>query len=215
MFVWFGVVQIFNPASTHIIYGLLAFKLFFHYVPLMFVGYALINSEAELRRFFFLNLALAGIIGGLGIAQAILGHTFLNPTNRADEIRELSTLYRTAPISGAIFYRPTSVFVSTGRFGDFLLVAWLLVFGFAGDLLLRHKRGRAFAFFVMALMTAALLLGSSRGVVMWGGGSALVGAVAFVWGAPWRQREVRGPEHTSACSCNGRARRRPAAFSLS
>lgn len=190
LFVWFGVIQIFNPGSTHIVYGLLGFKLFFYYVPLVFVGYALINSEAELRRFFFVNLVLASIIGGLGIAQAILGHTFLNPTNLADEIRDLSTLYRSAPISGEAFYRPTSVFVSTGRFGDFNLLAWLIVFGFAGYLLLRHKRGRAFAFFVTGLIAAALLLGSSRGVVMWGGGSALVGALAFVWGAPWRQGEV-------------------------
>lgn len=190
LFVWFGVIQVFNPGSTHLVYGLLGLKLFFYYVPLVFVGYALINSEAELRRFFFVNLALAAVIGGLGIAQAILGHTFLNPTNPADEIRELSTLYRAAPISGEMFYRPTSVFVSTGRFGDFNLLAWLLVFGFAGYLLLRHKRGRAFAFLVTGLIAAALLLGSSRGVVMWGGGSALVGGFAFVWGAPWRQREV-------------------------
>jgi hypothetical protein len=190
LFVWFGVIQVFNPGSTHIVYGLLGLKLFFYYVPLVLVGYALIDSEAELRRFFFVNLTLAAIIGALGIAQAILGHTFLNPGNPAEEIRELSTLYRAAPISGLSFYRPTSVFVSTGRYGDFLLVAWLLVFGFAGYLLLRHKRGRTFAFLVTGLMAAALLLGSSRGVVMWGGGSALVGTLAFVWGAPWRQREV-------------------------
>jgi len=190
LFVWFGVIQVFNPGSTHIVYGLLGLKLFFYYVPLVFVGYALINSEIELRRFFFVNLALAAIIGGLGIAQAILGHTFLNPGNPAEEIRELSTLYRAAPISGARFYRPASVFVSTRRFGDFLLVSWLLVFGFAGYLLLRHKRGRVFTFLVTGLIAAALLLGSSRGVVMWGGGSALVGALAFAWGAPWRQREV-------------------------
>src|SRR5438034_1652393 len=50
LFVWFGVLQIFNPASTHIVYGLLGFKLFFYYVPLLFVGYALVKSEAELRR---------------------------------------------------------------------------------------------------------------------------------------------------------------------
>lgn len=190
LFVWFGVIQVFNPGSTNLVYGLLGLKVFFYYVPLVFVGYALINSEAEVRRFFFVSLTLAAIIGGLGIAQAILGHTFLNPTNPADEIRELSTLYRTAPISGLTFYRPTSVFVSTGRFGDFNLLAWLLVFGFAGYLLLRHKRGRAFAFFVTGLLAATVLLGSSRGIVMWGGGSALVGALAFVWGAPWRQREV-------------------------
>ncbi|PYT96652.1 MAG: hypothetical protein DMG36_00115 [Acidobacteria bacterium] len=190
LFVWFGVLQIFNPASTHIVYGLLGFKLFFYYVPLLFVGYALVKSEAELRRFFFVNLTLAAIIGGLGIAQAILGHTFLNPPTLADDIRELSTLYRVAPISGLTLYRPNSVFVSTGRFGNFLLVTWLLVFGFTGYLLLRHKRGRTFSFVVLSLTAAALVLASSRGVVMWGGGSALVGALAFIWGAPWRQREV-------------------------
>jgi hypothetical protein len=190
LFVWFGVIQIFNPASTHIVYGLLGFKLFFYYVPLLFVGYGLLNSEAELRRFFFLNLILASIIVSLGIAQAILGHTFLNPASLADEIRELSTNYRVAPLSGAILYRPNAVFVSNGRFADFLLVTWLLVFGFSGYLLLRHKRGRAFAFVVLALTAAAVVLCSSRGVVLWCSGSALIGALVFFWGAPWRQREV-------------------------
>lgn len=190
LFIWFGVVQIFNPASTHIMYGLLGFKVYFYYIPLFFVGYALVNSESELRRFFFTNLTLSAIISGLGIAQAILGHTFLNPPHLADDIRDLSTLYRSAPISGLTFYRPNAVFVSAGRYGNFLLVAWLMVFGFAGYLLLRHKRGRTFVFLVLGLTAAALVLGSSRGVVMWGGGSALVGGLAFVWGAPWRQQEV-------------------------
>jgi hypothetical protein len=190
LFLWFGVMQIFNPASTHIVYGLLGFKLFFYYMPLLFVGYALLNSEAELRRFFFVNLILATVIVSLGIVQAILGHTFLNPVNLADEIRGLSTSYRVAPISGAILYRPNSVFVSTGRFGNFLLVTWLLVFGFSGYLLLRQKRGRAFAFVLIGLTAAALALCSSRGIVLWCSGSALMGTLAFVWGAPWQQREV-------------------------
>jgi hypothetical protein len=190
LFVWFGVMQIFNPGSTHIVYGLLGFKLYFYYVPLLFVGYALVNSEVDVRRFFFVSLTLASIIVSLGIAQAILGHTFLNPANLADEIRGLSTNYRVAPISGVILYRPNSVFVSSGRFGDFLLVTWLLVFGLSGYLLLRHKRGRAFAFVLLAAAAAALALCSSRGVVLWSAGSALIGALAFIWGAPWRQREV-------------------------
>jgi len=33
-------------------YGVMGLKLFFYYVPLLFVGYALLNSEAELRRSF-------------------------------------------------------------------------------------------------------------------------------------------------------------------
>ena len=189
-FVWLGVIQVFNPGSTNVVYGLLGLKLYFYYVPLVFVGYALINSEAELRRFFFVNLAVGAIIVSLGIVQAILGHTFLNPSNLADEIRELSTLYRIAPVSGAIVYRPTSVFVSAGRFGNYLLIMWLLVFGFSGYLLLRHKRGRGFAFLVIGLTAASIALGGSRGDVSWGIGSALVGVLAFLWGAPWRQREV-------------------------
>jgi len=190
LFVWFGVMQVFNPASTHLMYGVMGVKLFFYYIPLLFVGYALLNSEADLRRFFFVNMTLAAIIVSLGIAQAIIGHTFLNPAVVAEDIRDLSTLYRTSPISGLTMYRPTSVFVSTGRFGNFLLVTWLLVFGFSGYLLLRHKRGRALAFFVLALTVAALALCSSRGVVLWSSSSALVGSAAFIWGAPWRQREV-------------------------
>jgi hypothetical protein len=190
IFVWFGVMQVFNPASTHLMYGVLGLKLFFYYVPLIFVGYALLNSEEEVRHFFFVNIILAMIIVSLGIAQAIIGHSFLNPQIMADDIRELSTLYRVSPISGLVMYRPNSVFVSTGRFGNFLLVTWLLVFGYSGYLLLRHKRGRALAFFALVLTVAALALCSSRGVVLWSTGSAIVGVFAFLWGAPWRQREV-------------------------
>jgi hypothetical protein len=183
-------MQVFNPASTNLMYGVLGLKLFFYYVPLLFVGYALLNSEEELRHFFFVNMILGLIIVSLGIAQAIIGHTFLNPTIVAEDIRSLSTLYRVSPISGLTMYRPNSVFVSTGRFGNFLLVTWLLVFGFSGYLLLRHKRGRALAFVALVLTVAALALCSSRGVVLWSSGSAIVGVAAFVWGAPWRQREV-------------------------
>src|SRR5258708_37316526 len=71
LFVWFGVMQVFNPASTNLMYGVLGLKLFFYYVPLLFVGYALLNSETELRHFFFVNMILALIIVSLGIAQAI------------------------------------------------------------------------------------------------------------------------------------------------
>src|SRR5258708_5660557 len=70
LFVWFGVMQIFNPASTHLIYGVLGFKLFFYYIPLLFVGYAFLNSEEQLRRFFFVNMVLVMIIASLGIAQS-------------------------------------------------------------------------------------------------------------------------------------------------
>jgi hypothetical protein len=188
--IWFGVMQVFNPASTSIFFGILGMKLYFCYIPLMFVGYALVNSEAELRRFFYINLGLMLVIVGLGIAQAIVGPGFLNPEVIPEDIRLLSQTYRVAPISGVVVYRPTSVFVSTGRFSDMLIVAWLIVFGFSGYLLLRHRRGRLFAFLALAITAAGCVMCASRGVFMWTLGSSIVGAAAFVWGAPWRQGEA-------------------------
>src|ERR1700730_16147673 len=154
VFIWFGVLQVFNPASTSIWYGLMGFKLFFYYFPLVFLGYSLINSEAQLRRFFTVNVVLALIIISLGIAQSILGPSFLNPAHPAEEIRALSSLYRVSPITGLIAYRPNSVFVSAGRYANFLMVASLLVLGFSGYVLLRHKRGKALAFIAIAVTTA-------------------------------------------------------------
>jgi hypothetical protein len=189
IFVWFGVIQVFNPASTSIWYGLMGFKIFFYYVPMVFLGYSLINSEAQLRRFFTVNEALALIIISLGIAQSILGPSFLNPAHPAEDIRLLSGLYRVSE-AGGIAYRPNSVFVSTGRYANFIMVAWLLVLGFGGYLLLRQKRGRALAFIGITVTAAGAFLTASRGSFMWGMINALATSIAFIWGAPWREGEA-------------------------
>lgn len=191
VFVWFGFIQMFNFASTSIFFGILGMKLYFYYTPLFVIGYALIDSEISLRRFFNINLAIMLAIIALGLVQSVLGHTFLNPEAPAEDIRLLSQAYREAPISGVIVYRPTSVFVSAGRFGDMLVVAWLLVFGFSGYLLLRQRRGRMFAFLALGITAAGCVMCASRGVFLWSLGSGLVGAAAFLWGAPWKQGEVR------------------------
>jgi len=188
--VWFGFLQIFNPASVHIVYGLMGMKMFFYYIPLMFVGYALVNSELELRRFFVTNLAAVLLIVSLGIVQAIVGPSFLTPSSLQDDIRDVSVLYRMAPISGTAVFRPTSVFITTGRYSDLLDIAWLLSLGFLGYTLLRYRKGRTLAFLSVPLIAAAMLLSASRGVFLWGLINLAVVLGAFLWGAPWRQREV-------------------------
>src|SRR5467141_5028328 len=79
LFFWYCVMQTFNPASTSIFYGLMGLKLCFLYAPLLFVGHALVDSEKELRRFFFFNSALILVVAGFGLAQSIFGHTSLTP----------------------------------------------------------------------------------------------------------------------------------------
>jgi hypothetical protein len=190
LMVWFGFLQVFNPASTHLVYGVLGMKLLFYYIPLMFVGYAVVDSEIMLRRFFVMNFIPILIIAALGIAQSILGPTFLNPAALQEDIRDLGTLYRVAPISGVSVYRPTSVFVSTGRYVDLLYVAWLLALGFLGYTLLRYQKGRWLAFLSVSMIAAGLVLTASRGAFLWGVVDVFVVFGAFLWGAPWRQREV-------------------------
>ena len=190
VFFCFVFVQVFNPASNSIFYGILGMKVYFLYVPLMYVGYALIQSEEDLHRFFSFACVLITIVAGLGLAQSILGPTFLNPAHMQEDIRELSNNYRISPISGLSAYRPTSVFVSAGRFQDFLTIAWLISLGFGGYLLLRDRRGRALAFTTVGVVAAASLMSASRGVFMWNTGIALVLAAGFIWGAPWKQREA-------------------------
>ena len=185
---WFGLLQLFNPGSTSIWYGLLGVKLYFYYVPLLFVGYALIDSEAQLVRFFTLNVVLIIVVISLGAAQAVIGPSFLNPTHMAAELELLSHTYRVAS-DGSLAYRPTSVFVSAGRFIDFVDVAWLLVLGFGGYLLLRLRRRRILVFVAMVVTAAGVVFATSRGAFMWALINTTVTTIAFLWGAPWKQQE--------------------------
>ena len=188
--VWFAAGQVFNPGSNSVFYGFLGLKLYFLYVPLMYLGYALMDSEKDLRRFFMFNALLLLVVGGLGIAQAVIGPKFLNPGTLQEDIRTSSTLYRISPITGQIAFRPSSVFVSVGRFQNLIIASWIILIGFGGYLLLRSKVGRVLVYVTIAVLAGAAIMSTSRGVVMWCGGSTLVIVAAFLWGAPWKQREA-------------------------
>ena len=190
LYVWLAAVQIFNPNSPSILYGLLGFKLYFYYVPLLFLGYALIRDEEDLRKFLVANAILAGVISVLGIAQAILGNSFLNPTNLAPELQDLGNLYKESPLTHQLVSVPDSVFVSSGRYDLFLILMIILTLGSAGYLLLATERSRKLIFAVIGIVCVGVLFNGARGPVMYSVGSAVILAAAFLWGAPWRQRQA-------------------------
>lgn len=190
LFVSLGILQCFNPASPSFLYSILGFKLHFYYIPLAFVGYALVRSERDLRNFLGIIVGLSGIISGLGIIQAILGPSFLNPSVLAPDIRDLSTLYRYSPESHQLLYQPNSVFVSAGRFDSYLLLSWILGLGIAAFLLLRRLPGRAVIFSSVSLIAVALVMCGGRGVIVYAISSAIVLAAGFLWGAPWRSGQT-------------------------
>ena len=190
VFFWFGVLQLFNSNSPHILYGLMGIKIYFYYMPLMFVGYALIRNDEDLRTFLVVNSVLAGIIGAIGIIQAIVGHSFLNPATLAPELRELGELDKISPITRQLLSLPSAVFVSAGRFSQYLTAAIILTMGSAGYLLLHTKRSRNLIFLAFGIVGVATLFSGSRGALMLAIATVLVLSVAFLWGAPWRWQQA-------------------------
>jgi hypothetical protein len=189
LFFWLSLIQVFNFASPSLLMGILGMKMNFLYVPLLYVGYAFAKTEKDVHRLFSLLSVLILIVAGLGLAQSIIGPSFLSPQTLQEDIRGAGTLYRSTS-GGEMAYRPTSVFVSAGRFQNFLILSWVISLGYAACLLLRGVRKRTLAFVTVAVVGATSVMSTSRGVLMWDLGNSLVIGAACLWGAPWRRGET-------------------------
>src|ERR1700688_934057 len=119
IFFAFAVIQIFNTWTPSVLYGVLGLKTYFYYTPLMLLGYAMMDRPADLDRFLVINIGAGVIIAGLGIAQSVLGVSFLTPDDIAPELYALTHTVRESPISHSTSAVTTSVFVSSGRFSWF------------------------------------------------------------------------------------------------
>ena len=185
LFVALAVVQVFNTWTPSIVYGLLGLKLYFFYVPLIFVGYALVRTGRDLERFLYYNVNLAVLIAGLGIIQSVIGFSFLNPATLAPELEHLGNLTRYSPITHLAVVAPTSVFVSTGRFATFVILAAIMALGGQAYLLLTRRRA-IYGFFGIGIIIVAAIQSGSRGCIVYTVMSALVLSAGFIWGAPFR-----------------------------
>lgn len=180
------VVQSFNPRSPSPLYGLLGLRLYLFYVPLLYVGYALVRTERDLTRFLGFNLTLAAVVGGLGIAQGIIGLDFLNPADLAPELH-LARLVRQAPLTGALVPRPTSVFVSDGRFAWYMLVTFLIGLGALGSHAAR-RTGSIWAAVATGIIATAIVVSGHRGTFVYSLVSTLLLMGAFSAGVRGRLR---------------------------
>jgi hypothetical protein len=181
VFAGFALIQVFNPNSPSLIYGFLGLRMYLLYVPLALIGYALIRSEADLQRFISFNLLVAGVVASLGVVQSLVGLDFLNPAELPPELF-LARLVRTAPISGMLVPRATSVFVSEARFAVYMLVIFLMGLGGTVYLCFRHGRIVWPAVAAVAMVGTAIVLSGSRGVFVFAVGSIGALASALLWG---------------------------------
>lgn len=185
-FFWLAVLQVFNPYSPSPLYGVLGLKVDFFYVPLMFLSYALIRHERDLHRFLLVFMFLAIVISGLGILQAMIGPSFLNPATLQSDIRELGSLQKVTPLTNKAFFLPCGVFVSSGRFALYLILAVIIGLGTAGYFVLSSLKGRKLTYIGIATIAVAVMLSGSRSALLFSIISVLVLCAALLWGAPWR-----------------------------
>jgi hypothetical protein len=186
LFFVLAFVEVFNISSPNILYGLLGLKLYFYYVPLMFLGYELLRRPADLDRLIKVSLIAGIVISSLGIAQSVLGVGFLAPEETQADIYELSHLVRYSPITHMEVFAPSSVFVSAGRLSFYLIMLWILAMGAQGYFLLSRKPDAKYGFLGIGIVTVAVMTAGTRTPFVFTIGSAFVMTAAFLWGAPWR-----------------------------
>ncbi len=182
-----ALAQIFNPRSTSIFYGLMGMEIDFYYVPLLFIGYALIRDRGDLDRFLSFNLKLAMGVALVGIIQGLGWKTFLNPTNLAPQFVALGHLVRFAPGLQHVLSAPPSVFVSQGRYANYLLLMLTLAVGVVAYKIFLHRPARL-AYLVLGVLALAIFLSGSKGALIYGlltlGGIG----IGLLWGTrnqPW------------------------------
>jgi hypothetical protein len=190
IFFGLGLVQALNPNSPSVLYGLLGLKLYFYYVPLMFAGYALLRTEEDLHKILILNMAIGLVVAGLGIAQSVLGLSFLNPADFDPDLQTLGHDIRYSPITHLEVQRGTSVYVSEGRYSQSLVLFFILGFGAAGYLLMRTKRGRKLVFPALGITALATIMAGIRSSFVALLASTVILVAGFVWGAPWRKGQT-------------------------
>ncbi|MGO9639750.1 MAG: hypothetical protein ACLP1Y_00385 [Candidatus Acidiferrales bacterium] len=185
LFFWLLVVQVFNTGSPSIFYGLLGLKLYVYYLPLMFVAYALVRTPEELNRFMTFSVILAVVISTIGLWQETVSMDFLSPANLAPELVGLGRLTRMSPLTHQLIHAPTGVFVSSGRFADFLILMWIIAMGELGYVFLSRRPGAKYAILALGTITAGTMLCAIRHAIIFTAISILTMSAAFLWGAPW------------------------------
>lgn len=181
-----GVAQVFNPRSTSIFYGLMGIKIDFYYVPLIFLGYAFLRTREDLDRFLYFTLGTAVVVALVGMTQAVGWSTFMNPANLAPQFVYLGRLTRYAPGMAHALSAPPSVFVSQGRYANYLVLMATLLLGVLGYEVFR-RRSAKFAYVALGVLGVAIFLSGSKGALVY----SLITVVCLIVGLLWGTRNQR------------------------
>jgi hypothetical protein len=160
----FGLLQVFNPELPSFFVGLLGFKSYFLYAPLLIVMPHLFSTDVELARFLRRYLLLSLPVGLLAVAQFFSPatsalNTYARPTD------SLSSASSAITFGSSSFVRVTATFSFITGYSAYLITISLLALAW-----LAARRWRLRGNLLMALVLGTAILGmlmtGSRGPVI-------------------------------------------------
>src|SRR5436190_2971378 len=95
--------------------GIIGLRLDFFYVPLVAAGWLLAKNKFSLQRLLLGLSVIGALAAAVGVAQAIIGPSFLAPSVATPGLNNLVTIRTAAGVATGV-YRPTGPFVDPGRY---------------------------------------------------------------------------------------------------
>jgi hypothetical protein len=156
----FGLLEIFNPNLPNLLVGILGFKAYFLYVPLLFVVPAAFDSDAELYRFLRRYVLIAIPVGVLAVTQ------FFSPSTAVINTYAWgSTEYAYVATFGTSAYvRVTGTFSFISGYASYLLATAILILTVLGASAW-HFRRNLLIFTALGMTLLGMLMSGSRGPV--------------------------------------------------
>lgn len=157
----FGLFEVFNPDLPNILVGLLGFKAYFFYVPLLYVLPAAFSSDQALGRFLRRYALLSIPVGLLALAQ------FFSPASSA-----LNAYARNAEgesgyvttFGSSEFVRVTATFSYISGYSSYLFATAILLLAVLGTLEWRFRRHLTL-YLAFGMTLLGMLMTGSRGPV--------------------------------------------------
>ncbi len=154
-----GLFQVLNPMLPNLLVGVLGFKAYFLYVPLLFVVPAVFRDDADLARFLKRYVLIVFPVVLLSVAQffspagSVL-NTYAQPTDSAS----ISTF------GSSKFVRTTGTFSYISGYTSYLLVATILILMILTTTRWRF-RGNLVIFAALGMVLLGIMMSGSRGPI--------------------------------------------------
>lgn len=174
-----GLLQIFNPNLPNLLVGVLGFKAYFFYVPLLYVLPAVFSSDAALAGSVRTYLRITIPVGLLAVAQFFSpAGSALNTYARSNEPADAITF------GSSVFVRVTATFSFISGYTAYLLAMSILLLAWLGTVRWRF-RGNLDLLAALGFTLLGMLMTGSRGPLL----SFVIILPLYWWLAIVRERQ--------------------------